>query len=423
MGVNAVLRDRIEDRGLTQAELAHRMNTAIERLTGRLGTVSERTVHNLVSGRTRWPQARIRAALRDVFGSPAEELGFTPPGVTRRPPQTEKPVRRRHFVTTTTGSALFAMAPLVAPSTVGVADVQRLRNRLASMWLMDDRKGGGPDLESHAVQHADYALDLLQNGSATQRVRGRLYALAASFTAGAMWTAVDSGQLARAERHLEKAITLAGLSGDGQVQHQTWRYAAMLADQRGRPADSIAAAEAAMSTAAHRRDPLYASLSHARLALAASTERDTHRARRAVDRAAEAFSHADPDRPRPASMDFYTRGELDGLTAITLLRLGHPARSECHTHRCLAALRPDQHRNRAYYNLHLALAQLRQGEVEQACATAGMVNMTPGAAGGRTGRLLETFTAALNSLAPDAAVTRDWNDRPPNAAPVPQEDV
>ncbi|MEV0988729.1 hypothetical protein [Streptomyces sp. NPDC049949] len=32
-----------------------------------------------------------------------------------------------------------------------------------------------------------------------------------------------------AQRYLEQAVTLAGLSGDGQVQHQTWRYAAMLA--------------------------------------------------------------------------------------------------------------------------------------------------------------------------------------------------
>lgn len=423
MGFNSVLRHRIDDLGLTQAELAQQMNAAIERLTGKLGTVSERTVHNLVSGRTRWPQAKIRAALSDVFGSSAEDLGFTPPRAKPRPARTEQPVRRRHFVTATTGTALLAAAPLLAPRTVGAADVQRLRNRLAAMWLMDDRNGGGADLESHAVRNADHALAFLRNGSATQRVRNCLYALAASFTAGAMWAAVDTGQLDRAQRHLEKAITLAGLSGYGQVQHQTWRYAAMLAHQRGRPADAIAAAEAAMSTAAHRRDPLYASLSHARLALAASTARDVHRARRAADRAADAFGQAEPTRPRPADMDFYTRGELHGLTAITLLRLGHPARSESHTHRCLAALRPDQNRNRAYYSFHLALAQLHQGEVEQACATAGAVNLSPEAAGGRIGRLLGTFTTTLNVRAPNTAVTRDWNDQLHSRISIPEETV
>lgn len=78
-----------------------------------------------------------------------------------------------------------------------------------------------------------------------------------------------------------EAPRLAGLSGDGQVQHQTRRCAAMLADQRGRHADSVAAAEAALNTRAHHTDPLYASLSHARLALSAAAAGDRIRAQRA----------------------------------------------------------------------------------------------------------------------------------------------
>ncbi|WP_266801776.1 hypothetical protein [Streptomyces sp. NBC_00078] len=142
---------------------------------------------------------------------------------------------------------------------------------------------------------------LQQNGSATQKTRSRLYATAAAFTATAMWAAVDSRRFTDAQTHLNEAIHLAGLSGDGQVQHQIWRYAAMLADQRGRHADSVAAAEAALNTRAHRTDPLYASLSHARLALSAASAGDRIRAQRAIGRAADAFGRADLAQtvPRP----------------------------------------------------------------------------------------------------------------------------
>ncbi|MGO4758455.1 Tat pathway signal protein, partial [Streptomyces sp. 2MCAF27] len=127
-------------------------------------------------------------------------------------------MNRRRFFAGTTGAAL-AASPLTARTTVGTTDVQRLRQRLAGLWQVDDQEGGGPELEKRAIALSDYTDELQQNGSATSRIRSRLYALGATFTATAMWAAVDSRQLDRAQRHMEKAITLAGLSGDGQVQH------------------------------------------------------------------------------------------------------------------------------------------------------------------------------------------------------------
>lgn len=289
------------------------------------------------------------------------------------------------------------------------------------MWLLDDQSGGGPGLERRAVALSAHAMDLQQNGSATTRVRGRLYALAATFSATAMWAATDSRRLDVAQQHMEKAITLAGLSGDGQVQHQIWRYASTLAGQRGRWADAVAASEAAMVTSVHRRDPRYASLSHARLALSLPglSPGEHTRARRALDRADEAFDRADPEASRPVSMDFYTRGELDGLTGITHLRLGDPEKAEFHLHRCLSALRPDQRRNRAYYTLHVAFAQLGQRDIDRACTTAAAVIPPPGSTPtGRIPHLLKSFTRHLNHRAPDARITREWNDRARTRRPL-----
>jgi transcriptional regulator with XRE-family HTH domain len=421
MSANLKLAARMEAREMSRAELAEEMNNVIEELTGRRGALSRRTIRRYLSGQTHWPQSVQRVALEAIFGCTAEELGFVPPAGQARDRTSaasgvyrpeEEVVRRRNFIAATTGTALAATAVASGRPTVGTADVQRLRGELARLWLMDDEEGGGPALETRAMDLTQHTLGLQQNGSATQRVRGRLFALAATFTATAMWAAVDSRQLDRAQRHLESAITLAGLSGDGQVQHQIWRYATMLAGQRGRWPDAVAASEAAMSTAAHRQDPLYASLSHARLALSLPGTGDRARALRALDRASDAFDRADLGGHRPTSMDFFTRGELHGLTGITYLRLGLPEHAEYHVHRCLSALRPQQRRNRAYYTAHVAFAQLGQGDLEQACTTAASVMPPPGSTPtGRIPHLLRSFTLQLNAKAPDSLVAREWNER------------
>ncbi|MEU5066672.1 hypothetical protein AB0G95_21870 [Streptomyces virginiae] len=318
---------------------------------------------------------------------------------------------RRTLFTATTAAALAAATPAVARPTIGTADVDRLRRHVDRLVAMDDQDGGGPAIERLAVQLTAHALDVQQSSSATQRVRGRLYGLAAEFAAHALWAAVDAGQLDRAQQHLEKAVTLAGLSGDGQVQHQTWRYAAMLADQRGHRTDAIAAAEAAAATAAHRTDPAYASLSAMRLALALTMPgaHDRTRALRAIDRATTAYDRADPHRVRPPSMAFYDRGEVSGLTGIALLRMGQPEQAEFHMHRALSSLRPDQARNRSYYTAQIALAQADQGEADQAVATAHRITPPPGSATtGRVHRLIGQFTDTLTRTAPGARATREW---------------
>ncbi|MFI6687996.1 Tat pathway signal protein [Streptomyces sp. NPDC050485] len=392
-------------------ELAEDLNDALADLTGRRGKLTERTVFRWLSGENQWPQGKYQVVLERVTGRPISDLGFVRPARnTAGPASQEDPVRRRTFVTGTTATVLaVATAPVAARPTVGTTDVMGLRRQLAALWLLDDTSGGSAELEAKAVALVEKTRGLQQNGSATQKTRSRLYALAAAFTATAMWAAVDSRRFTEAQRHLNEAIHLAALSGDGQVQHQIWRYAAVLADQRGRHADSIAAAEAALNTRSHRTDPMYASLSHARLALSAASAGDRIRAQRAIGRAADAFGRADPARPRPASMDFYTLGELHGLTGITHYRLGQGEQAEYHSHRCLAALRPEQNRNRAYYTAQTALSQLQQGELEMACATAERVLPQPGAGVGRVSHLLGGFTANLNQRAPGAQITRTWN--------------
>ncbi|MEU8437306.1 Tat pathway signal protein [Streptomyces sp. NPDC029216] len=415
---NAELETWMKEHGLSAGALAEQVNDAMADLNGHRGVVTERTVYRWLSGENRSPQDRQWHALEVVSGLPATDLGFVPrarPRPATPSARLEDPVLgRRSFISVATGAAVAVStgtATAATRPTVGHSDVDRLRGLLAELWLLDDQNGGGPVLEKRAADLAARTLSLQQHGSASQRVRSRLYAVAASFTAFAMFSAIDARRLGEAQRYLEQSVTLAGLSGDGQVQHQTWRYAAMLAGQRGRYADALAAAEACTGTRAHRTDPLYASLTHSRIALTAASLGDKTRALRALDRAHGAYDRADPAEARPSSVAFYTRGELHGLTGITHYRLGEAEKAEFHAHRCIADLRDDQHRNRAYYLSQAALAQVAQGDVEQAVATATRVIAPTDADAGRVPHLLGSFTSALNQAAPKSAVTRQWNDR------------
>ncbi|WOI59629.1 Tat pathway signal protein [Streptomyces fradiae] len=415
---NHRLQGWMTEQDLRAHDLAEQVNEAIGAFTGQPGKATERTVFRWLSGENRWPQARFRKALEQVTGLSLADLGFVP--TSRREATTarerqEDPMRRRHFFGVATGAAfaLGAADPVSAARrpTVGLRDVEPLRAELMKLWRLDDQHGGSVTLEAKAASLAQRTLGLQRNGSAHQRIRCRLYALAAAFTATAMWAAVDSRRMRAAQRYLDEAVKLAGLSGDGEVQHQTWRYAAMLATQRGDYAEAMAASEAAVNTQVHRSDHLYKSISHSRLALSAANAGERARARRALDRAVEAFDRADPGAWRSASVAYYTHAELHGLTGIVHYRLGDPERAEYHVHQCLAELRPDQHRNRAYYTAQAALFQAAQGDLEQAVETAARVIAPADATSGRIPHLLGTFTSALNMTAPDARVTRDWNTR------------
>ncbi|MFI0975963.1 hypothetical protein ACH4SP_02920 [Streptomyces sp. NPDC021093] len=93
-------------------------------------------------------------------------------------------------------------------------------------------------------------------------------------------------------------------------------------------------------------------------------------------------------------------------------RLGAHEQSEAHLHSTLSRIRPDFVRNRVYYQAHLALAQLRQGDIEQGCATATSVlpSIRSDSLTGRTGEVLATFHSELARLDPRARISGQWTD-------------
>ncbi|WP_242537151.1 XRE family transcriptional regulator [Streptomyces albidoflavus] len=401
--------------GMSAAELADAVNEAIRDLTGALGSTSERSVFRWLAGDVRWPNERQRRALEAVTGRPPRDLGFVPRGKKQSVPAIpEDPLmHRRSLLGAAAGTAAAVSIPLASPaaarpSRVGASDVIRLRDDIERLVALDSLRGG-QGLERTALQGAAEATRLQQQ-STTQRVRQRLLTLAATFTSAAAWSLIDVGELEGASRHLDRALTLAGLARDPEAAMQVWNLRSMLARQRRDYAEAVAAAQAAQATAVARRSPLHASLAHARAAVGLAHGGQGRSALASLGRAEEALTKVDWAEPRSAWLEFYGPAELYSLSAIVQDLAGRPADAEATSHRALAALGPEYRRNRAHATAWLAVTQLHQNEVEQACATSSAVfGFTGGALPGRLRQLLGDFQRDLIARDPKAA--HEWMDR------------
>lgn len=412
--------------GLSQEELADRLNAHIQVLTGRPGSITSRHIRNWLTGKTRWPQERQRLALRAEFGSDAYELGFKPRNsaavhvfTAEGPADTdpEEIVKRRHFTVAGTaaigGSALPGTGAAAIPlPRFGMAQVDALEKAFDRLIRDDDGTGATARLEAEALAFSEQALALLLSGGMLpERVRSRIYALASSFTGFAVWAAVDRCRPEHAQRYVDRALTLARLSGRAETELRVWRHVSILAGQRGDHNEAMAAAQVARNSSACQRDPLLAAITSARLASVDAGTGNARAGRRALDSAHSAFDRADHTADRDSWWAFFDAAELHGLSALVLAKLGEYEEAEAHLHRALALLRPEYRRNRAYYTAHLALTQLRQRDAETACGTALTVLADRSALTGRTRKALRRFDRGLAGIAPGARFADAWAER------------
>lgn len=259
---------------------------------------------------------------------------------------------------------------------------------------------------------AGRVLDLQQNGSASERVRCRMFGLAAEFNGVAAWSCIDARELDRAQQHLDTFMRLAGLAKDPDAQFRVWNLVAMLAHQRHEYTEAVAAGKAAQAVGITRRDPMLSSLAHARTAIEQAHLNDRQAALRSIGLASDAMGRA-REMPRPSWIAFYGPAELHALTAVIRDRLGDAEAAEAASHQALALL-PDQfRRNRALATVSLAFAQLHQGDVELATSTAGRVFtlMSGAPIPGRLRTRLGDFHRELLTLPGNAPAAREWADQ------------
>ncbi|MGD3105520.1 hypothetical protein [Streptomyces sp. YGL11-2] len=312
-------------------------------------------------------------------------------------------MKRRNFLAV-------AVAASTTPSRrIGTSDVERLNQRFADIIASDHRHGGQLAVEHQAAALSDEALALQQSGIASQRVRSHLYASAAAFASSAMWAAIDGHRFAEAQQHLDRASSLATLSGDQAIPFRIWSHAGTLYRHMGRPAEGLTANDVARNLPITRRDPMFASLGHARHAAIQGAAGDRAGVRRSLGHAEDALARARDDMPRPVWLKaFYGPSELDSLGLAANLALGDWEEAEARAHRSMAALLPHMHRSLAITTARLARAQLGQRDVEPAVKTAMRIPRDavqhPRVAG-----MLKRFSEDLRKAAPHSAHLRTWS--------------
>ncbi|MFJ2556489.1 MULTISPECIES: XRE family transcriptional regulator [unclassified Streptomyces] len=411
---NAALEVWMAEHGHSSNSLADAVNGALERLTGRAGGLDGSSIRSWKAGRVKWPKSATRKALEDVTGLPAIALGFVPRGrtsLTPAPSQEDSDMKRRTLVGGIAAAAAAAAAPGTSPRRIGMSDVDRLRTRFTEVIASDHRHGGQLGIEQRAATLADEALNLQNAGSATQRVRSSLYACAASFRSSAMWAAIDGRRYDDAKGHMREAQALAEMSGDQAIKFRIWSHTGTMYRHMGRPADALAANDVARSLHITRRDPLFASLGHARQAATYGLTDNAAAVERSLGCAQDALERADPDLARPLWMAAVHIGaEFETLALAAHFRLGNFEQAETHAHRSLTLLRPQMRRDRAINTARLAAAQLGQGDVELAIATAMEVPSDIATQHARVTRMLQEFGAALHATAPSSTAVRSWTE-------------
>ncbi|MFG2883935.1 XRE family transcriptional regulator [Streptomyces sp. NPDC048297] len=412
---NTVLEAWMKEHGHSSNSLADAVNTTLGCLTGRTGGLDGSSVRDWKAGRVKWPKSATRKALEEITGLPATALGFEPRGTssTSAPPQEgTDTMKRRTLVGGIAAAATAAAAPGTAtPRRIGMSDVDRLKKRFADIIASDHRHGGQLSLERQAAALADKALNLQNAGTATQRVRGNLYAAAAAFRSSAMWAAIDGRRYGDAKAHMREAQALAEMSGDQAIKFRIWSHTGTMYRHMGRPADALAANDVARNLHITRRDPMFASLGLARQTAIQGLAQDRTGTHRAFDQAQDAMFRADPGAFRPVWMlAFYDQAELDSLALSANLSLGDYQTAEFHAHRCLSELRPHMVRSRAIATTRLAHAQLAQGEVDAATATAMRVPADAATQHARVSRMLQEFGAALRATAPGSPTVQTWTE-------------
>lgn len=198
------------------------------------------------------------------------------------------------------------------------------------------------------------------------------------------------------------------MSGDVTIQFRIWSHAGSLYRHLGRPIDALAANDVARGLSITRRDPLFASLGHARHAAILGLTHDAVAVERAIGQAQSAYGRADLGERRPTWMTaFFDQAEIESLALTAHLALGNYEQAEAHAHRGIALLRPHMVRSHAIATSRLAHAQLGQSDLEPAVVTASGVPV----AHPRVARMLDDFGAKLRTAAPNSRAARSWDEQ------------
>ncbi|MGH3937772.1 MAG: hypothetical protein ACRDTG_03930 [Pseudonocardiaceae bacterium] len=304
---NRLLSGSRRKRRLTQDQLAQAVREAYWRLFGKEAPIDAEHISKLERGIITWPNARYRAAFREVLGATADaELGF----YYRHPRDTVKtgadarqevdPTRRDEFIHLVTGLSTgaylgisglgttlpdpvrevlaLAVEPNDPPVRVGRTDVEQVRfaTELFRSW-----RGcfGGGVCRKPLLAQLRWAAGLLR-GQAQDAIRPELYSAVGSLAQVAGWGDVDAGRHDTALICFQLGLHCAEKAQDWTLRAQVLTDTSRQAVDRGQVDDATSLIELAQVRADRVAGSGRAMMSsmHARILGAAGRVTDCRRA-------------------------------------------------------------------------------------------------------------------------------------------------
>ncbi|MFJ9343980.1 tetratricopeptide repeat protein [Streptomyces sp. NPDC101733] len=355
-----------------------------------------RYIGRVESGEIRCPNYAYERVFLHMFpGRTLADLGFSPREAVRgrsaqrartAPSGSDHPthrskesdVLRRAFMAG--GSATVAAATLGPtllgdsrriPSRAGEAEAAAVEDAVRQIRLLDDRHGAD-SLYRRAAQPLRTAYALLDAGATRQSTEDRLHAGAGELAVSVGWLAHDSGRFEDARSHYAEALATARVSGDAGLEAHAFSNMAFLARDRGRPRESVRAAQAGRLAARSLGSPRLLSLLALREAGGWSGMSDRKSCEEALTRAHTEFGRG-PSGADPEWMSFFGEAELESLESRCWADLGEYARAARHARRAAELQDPHFARNVALYTAELADDLARAGAPDEAAWAGGRV--------------------------------------------------
>ncbi|HSV66170.1 MAG TPA: transcriptional regulator [Mycobacteriales bacterium] len=267
-----------------------------------------------------------------------------------------------------TGRPATAMAavPTPAPGRVGMSEVEQVVQATATLRGLDHRHGGGACRDVVLAQLA-WSARLLESDCA-QEVGRRMRLAVADLHNLAGWTSLDVGLDGAARQFFERALELARQGGDLSLVANVLYRTGRISLHRGDAAEALRLFQLGQLAAQESGSPLAEAVLAANQGWAYGRLGEAEASHRMLGQAEDALAAANLA-TAPAWFRFFDESDLEALRGQAYLALG--ATDPRYTERAIGQIdaaadhrMPEMARSKAFDLSSLALAHLRQGDID-----------------------------------------------------------
>jgi hypothetical protein len=282
---------------------------------------------------------------------------------------------------------------------IGPGDLEAIREMAHMFTRIDQRRGGGHARTAVVQYLSSDVASALRSAHSSADIRRGLFSTAGELAYLSGWMAFDNAEHATAQKYFTVAVQLAAEADDPPLAGHVLRAMAHQAVDLGHSRQAVQLAKASLSgqrsTLATSRERALLEVVHAR-ALAADGQGIA--AAKALLRAEDNLSEADPGDDEPSRVFFFGEASLAHETACTLRDLGDLDAATSQFRRSVLTRKAATFtRTHAVTLGYLGAVQARQGAIDEACSTwSTALEVMDGVHSGRTRQTVVDMRAALS---------------------------